>query len=100
MAGLIAGKFIGILLVCFVAIKSGLARLPENSGWLLLSGAAMLGGIGFTMSIFITNLAFTDQGVIDSSKMAILIASAIAALLGLILLFAQTKKASGRSGLN
>ncbi|HEX4858510.1 MAG TPA: Na+/H+ antiporter NhaA, partial [Usitatibacteraceae bacterium] len=56
--GLVVGKPLGIVLFCWIAVKIGLCRLPDDVNWLHLTGAGMLGGIGFTMSIFITNLAF------------------------------------------
>jgi NhaA family Na+:H+ antiporter len=87
MAGLFIGKPLGILLFCFVAVKSGLAKMAEGILWKALAGAAVLAGIGFTMSIFITNLAFNDQDTIDQSKLAILAASLISALGGLLILF-------------
>lgn len=87
IAGLIAGKFIGIMLVSWLAVKTGIAGLPRGTSWKLLAGAALLAGIGFTMSIFITNLAFDDQSLVVSSKLAILVASLTAAITGLIVLF-------------
>lgn len=86
MAGLVIGKFIGIFFISFLAVKAGIARLSEGLNWTHIAGVSLLGGIGFTMSIFITNLAFTNQAIITSSKMSILLASFIAALLGLAVL--------------
>lgn len=81
--GLFLGKPIGILLFCRVAVTARLCRLPLDLGWRHVAGAGLLGGIGFTMSIFITNLAFTGQlEHINSSKMAILAASLTAGLAG------------------
>ncbi len=83
IAGLVLGKPIGIALFSFAAVTSGLCRLPLDLAWQHILGAGLLGGIGFTMSIFITNLAFAGQAeVIDASKMAILAASLVAGLLG------------------
>ena len=80
VAGLVVGKPLGVVLVCWLAVKLGLARLPEGLNWLHIVGAGLLGGIGFTMSIFIANLAFMHQtALIDTSKMAILVASVLAA---------------------
>ena len=74
--GLVFGKPAGIVLATFAAVSLGLCRLPLDLAWRHVLGAGLLGGIGFTMSIFITNLAFIgDADVIDASKMAILIAS-------------------------
>ncbi|PYD84769.1 Na(+)/H(+) antiporter NhaA, partial [Pseudomonas syringae pv. pisi] len=81
--GLIVGKPIGILLFSFAAVSLGICRLPLDLAWRHVLGAGLLGGIGFTMSIFITNLAYTGEaGVITSSKMAILLASLTAGLVG------------------
>lgn len=82
-AGLVLGKPIGIFLFTFIAVSLGLCRLPLDLTWRHVVGAGMLGGIGFTMSIFITNLAFPDDPVsVNSSKKAILAASLLAASLG------------------
>lgn len=87
MLGLLGGKPIGILAASFAAVWLGFCRLPHDLNWRHVLGAGMLGGIGFTMSIFITNLAYPgDQKLIDSSKMAIFIASLAAGLLGLAFL--------------
>ena len=81
--GLVAGKPVGIVLFSFAAVSLGICRLPLDLAWRHVLGAGLLGGIGFTMSIFITNLAYTgNDGVITSSKMAILVASLVAGLAG------------------
>lgn len=83
MAGLVLGKPVGIMLLCTAAVTLGLCKLPADLGWRHIFGAGLLGGIGFTMSIFITNLAFAGNGeVINASKMAVLLASLVAGLLG------------------
>lgn len=83
IAGLVLGKPLGVMLLSFVAVASGLCRLPEDLGWRHILGAGILGGIGFTMSIFITNLAFVgDAATINASKMAILAASLAAGICG------------------
>ena len=83
LLGLAAGKPVGILLFSFIAVKVGLCRLPLDLAWRHVLGAGMLGGIGFTMSIFITNLAFTGQPeIVNASKMAILLASLVAGVIG------------------
>ena len=82
--GLILGKPIGIFLFSFLAVRTGFCRLPSDVTWRHVVGAGCLGGIGFTMSIFVTNLAFTGNPVwINDSKMAILIGSTGSALIGL-----------------
>lgn len=83
LLGLVVGKPVGIVLFSFAAVAIGICRLPLDLAWRHILGAGLLGGIGFTMSIFITNLAYTGQaGVITSSKMAILMASFIAGVIG------------------
>lgn len=81
--GLVLGKPLGILLFSRIAVALNWCRLPEDISWKTLAGAGILGGIGFTMSIFITTLAFSDAQHILLSKMAILFASLTASLLGL-----------------
>lgn len=81
--GLVVGKPLGVMLACAIAIGLGWCALPQHTRWPHLLGAGMLGGIGFTMSIFITNLAFADlTAVINASKLAILCGSLISAGLG------------------
>ena len=83
LAGLVLGKPIGITLLSFLAVAMGICKLPLDLHWRHVFGAGLLGGIGFTMSIFITNLAFTGAPeVINASKMAILFASLTAGLIG------------------
>lgn len=85
MAGLVVGKPLGIALLCFVAVASGVCRLPADLSWRHVLGAGFLGGIGFTMSIFITNLAFTGESEnVNASKMAILLASLTAGIVGFL----------------
>jgi NhaA family Na+:H+ antiporter len=84
MAGLIIGKPLGIWLFSLTGVALGLCSLPDDLNWKHIAGAGFLGGIGFTMSIFITMLAFTDPGVINSSKISILLASGVAGTTGFI----------------
>lgn len=84
--GLVIGKPLGIWLFSYLAIKLKLCSLPPGLNYKNLLGAGFLGGIGFTMSIFITLLAFNDKAIIDHSKIAILLASAISAITGFVLL--------------
>lgn len=92
--GLLAGKPIGIFLFSLLAVLLGLASLPPGIKWKQLASVGILGGIGFTMAIFITLLAFEDQGHIVHAKMAVLVGSLIAALLGLGLLRVVLKRDS------
>lgn len=82
LAGLILGKPIGIFLACFLAVKLGISQLPNEISWKQIIGAGFLGGVGFTMSIFITLLAFEDASLIQSSKISILLGSLSAASIG------------------
>ncbi len=83
MLGLVAGKPLGIVLFSFAAVALGLCRLPLDLAWRHVIGAGLLGGIGFTMSIFITNLAFAAApDAVNASKMAILLASLTAGVAG------------------
>ena len=91
-AGLILCKPIGVFLMCFLSVMLGLCRLPSDLKWNHIAGAGILGGIGFTMSIFITNLAFVgNPEVINASKLAILMVSLSAGLIGFLWLNALGK---------
>ncbi|HVM88398.1 MAG TPA: Na+/H+ antiporter NhaA [Puia sp.] len=92
VAGLFFGKPMGILLFSVAAIKMKLCRLPHEMHWEYLSGVGALAGLGFTMSIFITNLAFQDADIIQNSKIAILTASMFAGILGFLLLKKASRK--------
>jgi Na+:H+ antiporter, NhaA family len=79
----VIGKPLGISLMCFFAVTIGICKLPQDLRWQHVVGAGMLGGIGFTMSIFITNLAFNGSAeLVSASKMAILLASLCSGFLG------------------
>ena len=93
--GLVVGKPLGIWLFSFLAVSLGICTLPRDLKWITIIGAGMLGGIGFTMSIFITLLAFKNDGeeVITYSKIAILIASFISGTLGYLWLNMNLKPA-------
>jgi NhaA family Na+:H+ antiporter len=84
--GLIIGKFVGILSFCWIMVKLKLANLPDKANWKHLTGVALLAGIGFTMSLFISGLAFKDQLLIDQAKYGILIASVFAGIAGTLVL--------------
>jgi Na+:H+ antiporter, NhaA family len=84
-SGLVAGKPMGITLVSFAAVAMGACRLAPDLNWRHIFGAGLLGGIGFTMSIFITNLAFAGNAeTINSSKISILLASLTSGLIGFV----------------
>jgi NhaA family Na+:H+ antiporter len=86
VSGLFLGKPFGIILFCLIAIRSKICRLPEGMRWSHLIGVGILAGLGFTMSIFIANLAFDDYEIIQNSKIAILAASLLAGLIGFLCL--------------
>ena len=82
VGGLVAGKTLGITLGARVAVRFGLGRLPEGVSWRQLVPVAALAGIGFTVSLFISGLAFDDASLRESATLAILVASVLAAVLG------------------
>jgi NhaA family Na+:H+ antiporter len=85
IVGLLLGKPLGVTLLCFLAVASGVSRLPSELNWRHISGAGILGGIGFTMSIFIANLAFAGNAEpINAAKMAILVGSVTAGACGFL----------------
>lgn len=84
--GLVVGKVVGIWGFARVAQRLGLVRLPEDTSWMQLASAACFAGIGFTVSLFITELAFADAVLVAEAKVGILAASVIAALLGSLVL--------------
>lgn len=90
--GLVVGKPLGIFLASWGAVKSGLAVMPEGATWRLLLAVACLGGIGFTMSLFVDALAYTEPDLIDRGKIAILMGSTAAAVLGSLLILVFSKK--------
>jgi len=90
--GLLLGKPLGIFLASFGAVKAGLAEMPEKSSWRMLFAVACLGGIGFTMSLFVDSLAFTDADLVDRGKIAILMGSTAAAIVGSLLILLLSKK--------
>ena len=92
IAGLVLGKPVGVTLFCFLAVTNGVSSLPKALNWKHIFGAGILGCIGFTMSIFITNLAYTgSEPMIDASKMSILLASLLAGGLGMLWLRLASK---------
>ena len=93
--GLFVGKPLGIVLFSFVAIKIGLSQLPNDVSWKHIIGAGFLGGIGFTMSILITALAFSNPEVVQTSKISILLSSLLAGVVGFMILSRETAKSVG-----
>jgi len=98
IGGLLVGKPLGIILFCLLAVAMGVCRLPADLRWFHIFGAGILGGIGFTMSIFISNLAFASEPhLINASKMAILLASCSAGVLGFLWLTLLSRRPSLRT---
>jgi len=93
LLGLFVGKQVGVMIFSFVAVKTGAAQMPDNTSWLTLYGVAVLTGIGFTMSLFVGNLAFAENiRYIDGVKIGVLAGSLLSTLFGyFILLFASKK---------
>ncbi len=84
--GLIIGKPLGIFALTFIAVKIGICKLPSDLNWKSILGVGFLGGIGFTMSIFITLLAFESEAIINNAKFLILLSSLVAGMLGFLFL--------------
>jgi Na+:H+ antiporter, NhaA family len=82
MLGLLLGKPLGVWLFCLIAVSFGISKLPKGLNWSSIIGVGLLAGIGFTMSMFITVLAFEDASMVIDSKIAILVASTVAAIIG------------------
>jgi len=98
VVGLLFGKPIGVTLASWLAVRLGLASLPENVSWKHIHGAGWLAGIGFTMSLFIAGLAFTEDEQLTAAKVGILIASVFAGMIGSAILF-RTSSLSERGGI-
>lgn len=86
IAGLVIGKFIGIFGASWLMVRFGFAKLPDGAGWSHIAGIGFLAGIGFTVAIFVTDLAFNNPTYVMIAKLSIIIASVIAALIGLLVL--------------
>ena len=98
-AGLVLGKPIGILFFSWLAVGTGLARLPTGATWRQVFGASCLGGIGFTMSLFIAGLAL-DGKLLDSAKIGTLAGSALSAVIGYLVLRATLRSPSDNNEAN
>ncbi len=87
--GLVVGAPIGGMLLAYASVRVGPGRMPENLDWPAIGGVAPLKGIGFTIAIFITTLAFEDQALQDTATLAVLAASLLSALIGLAVIFTR-----------
>ncbi len=92
LLGLIAGKPLGIFILSYATVKLGFCKLPPGISWKSIFGVGLLAGIGFTMSIFITLLAFENETIINNAKLVILISSLTAGILGFFTLKQTLKK--------
>jgi NhaA family Na+:H+ antiporter len=96
VAGLVLGKIVGISAAAWLAVKLNLGRLPDGVSWRVIFGGSAVAGIGFTVSLFIAGLAFSDPRLIDQAKIGVLFASCIAGTIGALLLMASHRKSDGR----
>ncbi len=96
IAGLFIGKPLGIFLFSWLSVKLRMCDLPQGANWLQVLAVGCLGGIGFTMSLFVTNLAFRDALLINESKQAILTASLLSAVAGALCLRLAARGARNR----
>jgi NhaA family Na+:H+ antiporter len=99
ICGLVIGKFVGILLFSWITVKLRLASMPEYSNWKMIASIAMLGGIGFTVSLFIADLSFGNMGtgsawLLDHAKLGIVIGSLISGVIGFLMLHKTLPQAS------
>jgi NhaA family Na+:H+ antiporter len=95
--GLVIGKPLGVVLMSWLAIRLGLASMPAGGTWRQIAGAGCLAGVGFTMALFVASLAFPDPSALDRAKVAILLASLLSGILGVILLRSGPAPGQGAS---
>ena len=84
--GLVVGKLLGVTTAMYLAVRSGIGRLPHDVTWMHIVGGGFVAGIGFTVSLFITQLAFVDPATEALAKLGVFTASVVAALLGVAIL--------------
>jgi NhaA family Na+:H+ antiporter len=99
MLGLVLGKFLGVFSFSWIAVKSGIVKLPANTTWKAFASVCVVCGIGFTVSMFIADLSYAGLGadgaaLLDQAKLGVLVGSVIAAILGCILLNITLPKSS------
>lgn len=97
-AGLLLGKFIGIFLFTWLAVKSGLSSMPPGMNWRSVAGVSLLGGIGFTVSLFIANLSFAGEypDLLNQAKFGVLLGTIVAGMLGYMVLNAVLPKVKNK----
>ena len=100
IGGLVAGKFLGIFLFSWLTVKLRLAPMPDGSNWKMMAAVSMLGGIGFTVSLFIANLSFgsyAQSDLLAHAKFGIVVGSLVAGVLGFLWLSATLPGKSGKT---
>ena len=95
--GLVVGKLVGITGFSWIAARSGIGTLPQGASWGQIIAVAAIAGIGFTVSLFIAGLAFTEASLVDEAKIGILAASAVAAAVGALILRVSGGRSSSQS---
>ncbi|MEX2247430.1 MAG: Na+/H+ antiporter NhaA [Dehalococcoidia bacterium] len=98
LLGLAVGKPAGILLFSWLAVRAGLAALPARTGWAQVAAASMIAGIGFTVSLFIAELAFSDAALVDDAKIGIFAGSALIGAAGFVLMRLLPLQTGGDAG--
>lgn len=96
--GLLVGKLLGTGIFSLIAVKTGLGKLPENVTMKHIFATSMLAGIGFTVSLFITGLSFTEHEHLEAAKIGVLSASAVAAIVGYFVLRLVSRKPKNEKG--
>ncbi len=96
MLGLVVGKVVGVTGFAWLAVRLGWATLPGGVAWRHITGAGLIGGVGFTVSLFITGLAFSENSLIEEAKVGVLAASLIAALGGYLFLLLYSRRTQPR----
>jgi NhaA family Na+:H+ antiporter len=86
IAGLLVGKFVGVLLATWLTVRLGIAVLPAGVTWAQVAGVALIAGIGFTVSLFVTDLAYADPALIDEARAGVFVASIVAGVAGFLFL--------------
>lgn len=96
--GLLVGKTVGIFTASFIAVKAKIGKLPEGVTWPMVGGLATIGGVGFTVALFITSLAFDDPDITDRAKLGVLIGSLVSGAVGYLVLRMAAGKNAAASG--
>lgn len=97
--GLVVGKLLGVIFSTWIVVRLGFGALPDGARWAQVVGIAAIAGIGFTVSLFVAELAFDDPGLVDAAKAGVLLASVLASALGVTILLGASRgaRAHGRT---